>query len=160
MKQKGFTLIELLVVIAVIGMLATAGLVGLRGAQIRGRDTKRISDLRTVQNALEIYFNRYGTYPTRTGTNQWGNLTTDITGGGIGVSQIPRDPIRSSMTDADQYQYSASSATAPATGYVLRATLEDSGNRALETDLDGIIFGIDCGPTSFPETPAYYCIQL
>jgi len=155
--QKGFTLIELLVVVAVIGMLATAGLVGLRGAQIRGRDTRRVSDLRTVQTALEVYFNRYGTYPTRTGINQWANLTTDITSGGIGISRIPTDPI---FTGNDQYQYSANSGTAPATSYVMRATLEDSGNRSLSEDVDGTVNGIDCGPTSFPESPAYYCVQL
>lgn len=59
----GFTLVELLVVIAVLGILVTIGLTSFTSAQARGRDTKRKSDLKQISNALEIYYNDYGTYP-------------------------------------------------------------------------------------------------
>ena len=50
--KKGFTLIELLVVIAVIGILASVILVGVASFRGKGRDARRVSDVRQLQNAL------------------------------------------------------------------------------------------------------------
>lgn len=47
-RQKGFTLIELLVVIGIIGLLATLAVVAFGNAQKKARDSKRISDIRSV----------------------------------------------------------------------------------------------------------------
>jgi prepilin-type N-terminal cleavage/methylation domain-containing protein len=55
MNKKGFTLIEVLTVVAIIGLLASIVLVGLGSFRTRGRDTRRIADLRSTQNALELY---------------------------------------------------------------------------------------------------------
>ena len=55
---QGFTLIEMLIVIAVISILAGIVLVGVTGFQETARDTKRIGDLRGVQNSLELYYTR------------------------------------------------------------------------------------------------------
>jgi len=66
-KQKnklGFTLIELLVVIAIIGLLATLSVVALNNARERARDSRRISDIRQIQTALELYYNTENSYPT------------------------------------------------------------------------------------------------
>lgn len=60
--KKGFTLIELLVVIAIIGLLASIVLVALNSARAKARDSRRMSDLHNVQLALEMYYDRYGTY--------------------------------------------------------------------------------------------------
>lgn len=64
--KKGFTLIELLVVIAIIGILSTFAVVSLQGARSRARDAKRISDVRQIMIALELYFNDAGQYPAST----------------------------------------------------------------------------------------------
>lgn len=63
-KSKGFTLIELLVVIAVIGLLSTLAIIALGSARTKARDAKRISDVKDVRNALELYFADYGKYPS------------------------------------------------------------------------------------------------
>ncbi|PIS08253.1 hypothetical protein COT76_02470, partial [Candidatus Berkelbacteria bacterium CG10_big_fil_rev_8_21_14_0_10_33_10] len=53
----GFTLIELLVVIAIIGILAGVVVVNVGSAQAKARDAKRISDMKAIQTALEMYYN-------------------------------------------------------------------------------------------------------
>lgn len=58
MKTKsGFTLIELLVVIAIIGVLATAVLVSLYGANQDARHAAFLSDVRQLQVRSNLYFN-------------------------------------------------------------------------------------------------------
>jgi prepilin-type N-terminal cleavage/methylation domain-containing protein len=54
-KTKGFTLIELLVVIAIIGLLASIVLVSLNTARQKARDSRRLTDIRQVALALELY---------------------------------------------------------------------------------------------------------
>lgn len=62
-NYKGFTLVELLVTIAIIGLLATIAFVSLNRARVKARDAKRLSDLRQLQSALELYFSDNGKYP-------------------------------------------------------------------------------------------------
>ena len=142
----GFTLIELLIVIAIIGLLASVVLVGLGGFRARGRDARRIADLRETQNALELFYTRNNTYPAVSGSESWASIRTSLTGAGIGVATISNDPLSPSRT----YEYGVST---DQQNYVLKATLEDSNNSALTDDVDGAINGLDC------DDPAY-CVQF
>lgn len=63
-NKQAFTLIELLVVIAIIGILSTMAVVALQGARAKARDAKRITDIRQMQTALELYFNDWNSYPS------------------------------------------------------------------------------------------------
>lgn len=145
-KDRGFTLIELLIVVAIIGLLASVVLVGLGGFRARGRDARRIADLREAQNALELYYTRNNTYPVISGAESWASLKTSLTGGGIGVATISNDPLSPSRT----YEYGVSS---DQQNYVLEAVLEDTNNSALTEDVDGTIYGVNCDDPS-------YCIQF
>lgn len=62
-SKKGFTLIELLVVIAIIGLLSSIVLVSLNSARAKARDSRRMQDLRQLQIAMEMYLDKYGSYP-------------------------------------------------------------------------------------------------
>jgi prepilin-type N-terminal cleavage/methylation domain-containing protein len=86
-KQKGFTLIELLVVIAIIGLLSTLAVVALNNARMKSRDAKRISDIKQIQTALELYYNDVGSYPAGvTGGSP-------IASGGVTyMSSVPTNP--------------------------------------------------------------------
>jgi len=84
-KQKGFTLIELLVVIAIIGLLSTLAVVSLNNAREKSRDAKRMSDVKQIQSALELYFNDQNGYPAGTGVTL-GDATHQALSGGGGFS--------------------------------------------------------------------------
>jgi len=144
--KKGFTLIELLIVVAIIGLLASVVLVGLGGFRSRGRDARRIADLRETQNALELYYTKNNAYPSISGTDTWVSLKTSLTGAGIGVTTISNDPLFPSRT----YEYGVAGDNQ---NYVLKATLEDISNPALNDDVDGTIYAINC------DDPAY-CVQF
>lgn len=63
-NKKGFTLVELLVVVAIIGLLSTLAVVALGNARAKARDAKRVSDIKQIQTALELYFSDQNAYPT------------------------------------------------------------------------------------------------
>lgn len=63
-RKRGFTLIELLVVIAIIGILASIVMASLSNARKRGRDGRRLSDLKQIQLALELYYDANKQFPT------------------------------------------------------------------------------------------------
>jgi len=143
-KKAGFTLIEVLVVIFIIGLLASVVLVGLGTFRARGRDARRIADLRSMQIILELYYAKNGEYPD---TTPWDSLETTLKSAGIGASNIPEDPIPS-----EQYAYGASDSRQ---SYVLSAFLEDPDHRVLKNDIDEDIgtYGITC-------SDPYYCIKF
>lgn len=100
-RAGGFTLIELLVVIAIIGILASVVLASLNTARAKGRDAMRISQLKEMQKALEMYYLDSGTYPSSGGAwhgtsagcyggNGQTTLNPLVTSGYI--SRIPEDP--------------------------------------------------------------------
>lgn len=55
-RERGFTLIELLVVVAIIGILSSVVLASLNSARQKGRDARRVSDIKQLQLALELYY--------------------------------------------------------------------------------------------------------
>jgi prepilin-type N-terminal cleavage/methylation domain-containing protein len=95
-KKRGFTLVELLVVIAIIGLLASIVLVSLNRARSKAKDARRISDIRQLQLALNLYYSDYNAFPGV--NNQWydedGCLATFTDMGTLLGSYItiPHDP--------------------------------------------------------------------
>lgn len=80
-NKKAFTLIELLVVIAVIGLLASIVLVNVRGVRAKARDARRLSDMKQIVLALQLYLDSTGAYP--------GNTDNDCSGWDAGYNGGP-----------------------------------------------------------------------
>lgn len=132
-------------VIFIIGLLASVVLVGLGTFRARGRDTRRITDLRSTQNALELFYAKNGEYPAG---GSWDDLERVLSEAGIGVGNIPQDP-----NPGNDYLYSASTSRQ---SYVLGANIEDPDHSVLRDDVDGGgsgNYGVNCNDP-------VYCIRF
>ncbi len=58
--KKGFTLLEMLIVLGIIAVVITIAAVSYSSSQRKSRDTRRKSDLKTVQSAFEQYYSVCG----------------------------------------------------------------------------------------------------
>lgn len=81
MKNKGFTLLELLVVVSIIGILIAIGSAAFSTAQKKGRDARRLGDMKAYQTAFEQY------YAENSGYSSCGNMVASFSGG-----SAPLDP--------------------------------------------------------------------
>jgi len=68
-NNKGFTIVELLIVIVVIGILALLVITTYGGIQQKARNSKRQTDLASLQTHLEAFYNQTGYYPNRDDMN-------------------------------------------------------------------------------------------
>lgn len=116
---KGFTLIELLVVIAIIAILSTVVMAGLNSARAKGRDARRLADIKQMQAALELYFDSCSGYPTVSTTLSTGDATgcTGNTKFGSFMNPIPTNP----GPGGTNYTYTSDRST-----YTMTFTLEGS----------------------------------
>lgn len=141
MNKKGFTLIELLVVVAIIGLLSTLAVVALGNARVKARDAKRLSDLKQIQTALELYYTDNSSYPSGSsvelGTTNYACLNNAgwaVTGcTNPYMSSVPDDP-----TAGRAYTY-----TGTTSSYSVAATLEDTMN--------GLTTGITLSPSGIAD---------
>ena len=138
-KNAGFTLIELLVVISIIGILSTLAVVSLNNARVKARDAKRVSDIKQVQTALELFLSDRDGYPAASnltlGSGAGLRLSRDagfseVASGTIYMGKLPAN----ALPGGKDYKYSsftsstASTActTTPCPWYKITFTLEEA----------------------------------
>lgn len=107
MKRNGFSLIEILITTAIISILVIVAVIIYSEVQKGVRDSRRKQDLRSIQAALEIYYQKNGRYPcTGSLSTSWltsndSNWITDsAVGGDCGgrnfdssyIDILPKDP--------------------------------------------------------------------
>ena len=109
-RHSGFTLIELLIVVAIIGILAAIAVPNFLNAQVRAKVARCVSDMKSLETALEMYKMDNNDYPTCDQprvpgrVNSWHpnevrfyRLTTPITY----IAAVPRDPFATFANQAD-----------------------------------------------------------
>ncbi len=141
-KQQGFTLVELLVVIAIIGLLSTLAVVSLGSARAKARDARRISDIRQVQTALELYFATAGAYPTEASAIVLGSATHDILSD-AGFSNA-------AGASGDQYLRVPAQIKTPATIADYTYVSADGTDYTISFELEGTVAGISGTATATP----------
>jgi len=139
-------LIELLVVVAIIGLLASIVTVSLTSARAKGRDARRIADIKTIEVSLRMYYTDNGMYPK----NIYGSGAS-APDSGLAPTYLPRvptDPNQSGActgAEAACYKYisfksgtgsSVCNAGMPPVTYHIGAPIEDTVNTYLAQDLD------------------------
>jgi prepilin-type N-terminal cleavage/methylation domain-containing protein len=109
-NQLGFTLLELMVAVAIIAILTAIGAVTYTTIQSRGRDVRRISDMKAIQSAQEQFFSQRARYSLL-------NISTNC--------QV--DTILSGVTDPQGVPYTCvNNETVGYTGYCACADVEDA----------------------------------
>ncbi|MCD5384555.1 MAG: type II secretion system GspH family protein [Candidatus Pacebacteria bacterium] len=107
-SSKGFTLIELLVVIAIIGILSSVVLASMNTARKKARDARRQADLKSLQLALESYYDTHSAYPVAAAEGDVSTTLSALTSGGM-ITALPSDPSSSQTyryrTDATGSEY-------------------------------------------------------
>lgn len=93
LRRQGFTIIEVIITIIVIGVLSSISVLAYQKTQALARDNKRKSDIITLSNALERYYDKNGQYPA-------GCTLNGSCEGSTGLVTYPNDNINPSTTAA------------------------------------------------------------
>jgi len=117
-KKGGFTFIELLVAFSIIGVLMTIVVAGGSAARKSARVAQRVSDIKKVQSALDLYYANNKSYPSTSGAHR--GICASYNGGGAYttnnglvipglapqyINQVPADPQSSAAYDSNCYLY-------------------------------------------------------
>ncbi len=128
-KDKGFSLIELLVVMGIIAVLTALSVFNFNQARMRARDVQRKNDVKTYQEALELYrIDHSQQYPSTA------DFVTDLVPTYLKANLV--DP-KEALTNGSWYDYNYTQDTA--TTYTLNVCLENTS--------DPLAVGAACGST-------------
>lgn len=118
-KYPGFTLIELMIAVTIMAVLIVIASTTFSYAQKLSRDGRRISDLRSIEAALELYYSKNKAYPlVSSWTNSGDAPGSWISQGSTGeeaftpsyMRAVPNDPLNNAVyryyyvTDRQNYK--------------------------------------------------------
>lgn len=152
-KQKGFTLVELLVTIAIMGILASMVGLSTLGSRVKARDARRMTDLRSVIVAQELYYSDMERYFTCSATAGDCNPRSDKnfpSSIGNRMLKTPTDPRNSGTTCAGGYMYCGLDNTLSPQQFCYYAKLEENATAFIAASPRGLKKK-DAVPTDFTD---------
>ena len=106
--RQGFTIIELMVTVAIIAILAALIMVSFSNIKAKNRDAKRMGDLKSISNALNLYYSLHHSFLSTSGVPIHLDGTDTISSALVSEEFIPApiiDPL-----DSGNYIYQYDSA--------------------------------------------------
>lgn len=144
-KKSGFTLVELLVSISIIAILSVIGLNLYQSVYKTARDTKRRSDIKFIQSALEQYHADQKYYPYSVTP---GGALSSPDGSKVYMNKVPQDPGTTPYLYLAAGTGCSSDATAAScSGYCLYAQLENATGITSDTGCTPLPIGYNIGVT-------------
>ncbi len=107
-NKSGFTFIELLVVITIIGIIFSSGVVAYSAITVRSRNTRRISDVESIRQSLEMCRSLTGKYPDSSSVYQSdvsNSVLTCTVGGVPGAQLMSKTPVDPKPCGTTAYTY-------------------------------------------------------
>ena len=140
----GFSLLEILVAITIMMVIAAIGVVSYTTVSRNARNSRRVSDLEQMRQALEMYRSDNGFYPVEGNNESVATVGTVLITGGY-LQKVPVDPKGTAYT----YEVAVGDVATQGVQYCVSATLEgtvdDAGtcNAAIFDDLpEGANYGL------------------
>ncbi len=165
-RERGFTLIELLVVIAIIGILSSVVLASLNNARKKGRDARRISDIKQLQLALEMYYDANISYPAAlsalSSAGYISSVPTDPSGGSCASGAYCYQALSACTVSGGNPSCTLCTANPPTTkcpSYALGAQIEGT---VPVGDVDGTVaasMSFSCADGTEGATQNHYCVM-
>lgn len=104
-NKKAFSLVEMITVLVIIGLIAAIVSVSATSFRQKSRDVERLSDVKEMQSALELYRLNEGSYPS--GLNFGGALNGSTSSSTVYMANVPNNPtITNTNACSGDYSYS------------------------------------------------------
>jgi prepilin-type N-terminal cleavage/methylation domain-containing protein len=140
-RSQGFTIVELLIVIVVIGILALLVITTYSGIQQKARNSKRSSDVATIQTQLEAFFQNSGYYPSLADMNSSSWLSSNMKSLDTGALVDPSNPTQSKTLLAAPAAKSYSYAVTDSSGASCETTDTNCAKYTLTATYEGTVNG-------------------
>ncbi len=165
--KQAFTLIELLVVIAIVSIISATVITSLDGARSKARDAQRMSHIREIQQALEMFHIDNGVYPISNWRYSYNSDWESWLGAALEpyMPTMPVDPVNeatAAYSGGLSYAYYAIGNGGSGDWYVLIFTLENQNlplvQKAGVTDCNSVLWNYGYG-NGFTFTMGADCVQ-
>jgi len=140
-RNAGFTIVELLIVIVVIGILALLVITTYSGIQQKARNSKRQTDIQSLQTQMEAFFSQNGYYPSLTDMNSSAWRTTNMKSLDTGALTDPSNPTQSTTLLAAPAAKSYAYAVTDSAGASCEATDTNCAKYTLTGTYEGTVNG-------------------